>query len=92
MKDFIKVLRDADGNQVAFLCAKEPDAAHWIFMGLTIGVEGQFVDTRISGTEEQMRNVFDLVSEDMVATMRKQAADTVPKPVDDGAANDAALH
>lgn len=87
MKDFIKVLRDADGNQVAFLCAKDPTTGEWMFMGLTTGSEGQFVDTRIGGTEEQMRSLFDQVGEDLVATMRKQAADTVPQ-----AANDAVVH
>lgn len=87
MKDFIKVLRDADGNQVAFLCAKDPSTGQWMFMGLTTGIDGQFVDTRVGGTEEQTRSLFDSVNEDLVATMRKQAEDTVPQ-----AANDAAVH
>lgn len=87
MKDFIKVLRDADGNQVAFLCAKDPSTGEWMFMGLTTGSEGQFVDTRIGGTEEQMQHLFASVNEDLVATMRKQAKDTVT-----GAANDAVVH
>jgi len=87
VKDFIKVLRDADGNQVAFLCGKDPSTGEWMFMGLTIGNDGQFVDTRIGGTEEQMQHLFAQVNEDLVATMRKQARDTVT-----GAANNGQVH
>lgn len=78
MKDFIKILVAPDGAQVAFLTAKDPQTGQHIFMGLTTGKGGEFVDTRVGGTEEQMRHLFDTVNQGMIDAMRIQASGELP--------------
>lgn len=73
MEHFIKILEASDGSQVAFFRGRDLATGEHRFFGLTLGAQNQFVETVMSGTEEQTQKLFDGANESMVAAMRVQA-------------------